>query len=92
MHADAVTRGQRVLSIDDLIATGGTAEAAARLIEQAGGKLVGCGFLIDLTFLKGTEKLKKYAVFSLFSTIPSELRRTLTAEVEYTVEWIWHSC
>jgi len=51
--------------IDVLVATGGTAEAATRLIEQAGGKVVGCGFLIDLTFLKGAEKLKKYDVYSL---------------------------
>ena len=65
MHADAVARGQRVLLIDDLVATGGTAVAAARLIEQAGGEIVGCGFMIDLTFLKGSEKLKKYEVFSL---------------------------
>ena len=65
IHADAVTRGQRVLLIDDLIATGGTAVAAVRLIEQAGGKVVGCAFLIDLTFLKGAQKLNKYDVYSL---------------------------
>jgi len=65
MHADAIAPGQKALLIDDLIATGGTAEAAARLIEEAGGKVVGCGFLIDLTFLKGAEKLKKHDVFSL---------------------------
>jgi adenine phosphoribosyltransferase len=65
IHADALRRGQRVLLIDDLIATGGTAEAAARLVEQAGGTVVGCGFLIDLAFLKGAAKLKKYDVYSL---------------------------
>ena len=65
MHADAVRPGQKVLLIDDLLATGGTAEATARLIEQAGGEVVGCGFLIDLAFLNGAEKLKKYEVFSL---------------------------
>ena len=65
MHVDAVTPGQRALLIDDLIATGGTAQAAAQLIEQAGGRVVGCGFLIDLAFLKGVEKLKKYGVCSL---------------------------
>jgi adenine phosphoribosyltransferase len=65
IHADAIKPGQRVLLIDDLLATGGTAEAAARLVEQAGGKVIGCGFLIDLAFLKGAEKLKKYEVYSL---------------------------
>ena len=65
MHVDAVTPGQRALLIADLIATGGTALAAAQLIEQAGGQVVGCGFLIDLAFIKGAEKLKKYDVCSL---------------------------
>jgi len=65
MHADAVKRGQRVLLIDDLLATGGTAKAAARLVERAGGRVVGCGFLIELSFLKGAQKLKKYGVYSL---------------------------
>ena len=65
MHVDAIKPGQRALLIDDLIATGGTALAAAQLIEQAGGKIVGCGFLIDLAFLKGAERLKKYDVYSL---------------------------
>ena len=65
MHVDAVSPGQRALLIDDLLATGGTAEAAARLIEQAGGRIVGCGFLIDLAFLNGAGKLKKYDVLSL---------------------------
>jgi adenine phosphoribosyltransferase len=65
MHADAVAPGQRALLIDDLLATGGTAQASARLIERAGGQVVGCGFLIELAFLKGAEKLKKYDVHSL---------------------------
>ncbi len=65
MHADAVEPKQRCLLIDDLIATGGTAQAATRLIEQAGGQVVGCGFLIDLAFLNGCAKLKKYDCFSL---------------------------
>jgi len=65
IHADAIQPGQRVLLIDDLLATGGTAEASTRLIEQAGGQVIGCGFLIDLAYLKGAEKLKKYEVFSL---------------------------
>ena len=65
IHADAIQPGQRVLLIDDLLATGGTAEAASRLIEQAGGEVVGCGFMIDLAFLNGAAKLEKYEVFSL---------------------------
>ncbi len=65
LHVDAIKPGQRALLIDDLIATGGTTVAAAKLVEQAGGRIVGCGFLIDLAFLKGAEKLKQYDVCSL---------------------------
>ena len=65
MHKDALTKGNRVLLIDDLIATGGTAKAACHLIEKAGGIVVGCGFVIDLPDLKGKEKLSKYPVFAL---------------------------
>ena len=57
--------GQRVLLVDDLLATGGSAQAAAGLIERLGGQVVGIAFMIDLTFLKGIEKLEKYDVFSL---------------------------
>ena len=65
MHADAIEPGQRVLIIDDVLATGGTASAVARLVEQVGGKVVGLGFVIELTFLHGLEKLSGYDVFSL---------------------------
>lgn len=65
MHRDAVKPGQRVLVVDDLLATGGSAKAAAELVEQLGGVVVGIVFLIDLTFLKGVEKLDGYDVFSL---------------------------
>jgi adenine phosphoribosyltransferase len=65
MHTDAVQPGQRVLIVDDLLATGGSAKATAELIEHLGGKVVGFAFVIDLTFLKGIEKLKGYDVFSL---------------------------
>jgi len=65
MHKDAIRPGQRVLLVDDLLATGGSAKAAATLIEQLGGKVVGVAFLIDLTFLKGVEKLKGYDVRSI---------------------------
>ena len=65
IHADAIGPGEKVLLIDDLLATGGTAKACAEMIEEAGGELVGCGFLIELTFLNGAAKLDKYDVFSL---------------------------
>jgi adenine phosphoribosyltransferase len=65
IHIDAVTSGTRVLLIDDLLATGGTMEAGCRLVEKAGGKVVGCAFLIELTFLKGRERLTPHPVFSL---------------------------
>lgn len=57
MHVDSVEVGQRVLILDDLIATGGTAGAAVRLAQEAGGKVVGCAFLIELTALGGVAKL-----------------------------------
>ncbi len=65
MHIDGVTAGARVLLVDDLLATGGTMAAAARLVEQAGGGVFGCAFLVELAFLKGREKLAGYDVFSL---------------------------
>ena len=65
MHKDAIDGGRNVLIIDDLLATGGTAAAVAKLVEQGGGKVVGMGFLVELTFLKGRDKLKGYDVFSL---------------------------
>jgi adenine phosphoribosyltransferase len=65
MHADAVEPGERVLIVDDLIATGGTALAAARLVESVGGTVAGFGFIIELTFLPGRQKLQGYEVESL---------------------------
>ncbi len=65
IHQDAIQPGQKVLLVDDLLATGGSAKAAAELIEKLGGSVVGMVFLIDLTFLKGVEKLQGYKVFSL---------------------------
>ncbi|MBQ5552785.1 MAG: adenine phosphoribosyltransferase [Erysipelotrichaceae bacterium] len=65
MHADAIKPGQKVLIIDDLLATGGTVEATAKMIEELGGEVVGCAFLIELEGLGGREKLNKYDVFTL---------------------------
>jgi len=65
MHRDAIQPGQRVLIVDDLIATGGSAAATARLVERLGGEVVGIAFLIELAFLKGVEKLKDYDVFTV---------------------------
>jgi adenine phosphoribosyltransferase len=65
MHGDAIQEGEHVLIVDDLIATGGAALAAARLVESLGGIVAGFGFIIELTFLPGREKLKGYQVESL---------------------------
>jgi adenine phosphoribosyltransferase len=65
MHKDAVTNGTRVLIVDDLLATGGTAAAAARMVEEAGGTVAGLGFVVELTFLKGRARLPGHDVFSL---------------------------
>jgi adenine phosphoribosyltransferase len=65
MHQDAVHPGSRVLIVDDLLATGGTAAATARLVEQVGGTVAGLGFVIELSFLNGRRKLEGYDVFSL---------------------------
>lgn len=59
IHHDAITEGARVLIHDDLIATGGTASAATKLVERLGGKVIGYSFIIELSFLKGREQLKK---------------------------------
>jgi adenine phosphoribosyltransferase len=65
IHEDAVGRGEKVVIVDDLLATGGTAEAAAKLVESIGGQVAKIAFVIELGFLKGRKKLKGYDVFSL---------------------------
>jgi adenine phosphoribosyltransferase len=65
MQKGAVTPGQRVLLVDDLLATGGTAAATGRIVERLGGEVVGCVFLVELTFLGGREALANYDVLSL---------------------------
>ena len=67
IHRDAVQPGQKVVIVDDLIATGGTCEAACRLVEELGGEVVKICFVMELEGLKGREKLKKYDVQSLIS-------------------------
>jgi adenine phosphoribosyltransferase len=65
IHRDAIRRGERVIIVDDLLATGGTAQATARLAESLGAEIVGLGFVVELDFLKPREKLSEYDVFSL---------------------------
>lgn len=65
MHIDGVSSGQRVLVVDDLLATGGTVEACCRLLENTGAKVVGCAFLICLDFLKGEQRIAPHEAFSL---------------------------
>ena len=65
MHQDAIKKGEKVVIIDDLIATGGTTEAIIKLVEREGGEVVKIGFVMELEGRKGREKLKDYDVFSL---------------------------
>jgi len=65
IHRDAIAPGTRVLIVDDLLATGGTARATAQLVEQLGGSVTGVAFVVELTFLGGRERLNGYDVFSL---------------------------
>lgn len=67
IHQDAVNAGERVLMIDDLLATGGTMAAACQLVESCGGTVAGCGFVIELGFLKGREKLDKHRCEAIIS-------------------------
>lgn len=65
IHKDAIEPGQRVLIVDDLLATGGTAVATAKLVSSLGGEIAGMAFVVELDFLKGRDKLAGYEVFSL---------------------------
>jgi len=67
MHADAIDSGDKILMVDDLLATGGTMEAACRLVEELGGEIAGAAFLVELKFLNGAEKLGKYKIVSLIT-------------------------
>ena len=65
IHEDSIVAGQKVLIIDDLLATGGTVDACCRLVEQCGATVAGCGFLINLSFLNGSERLGDRNLFSI---------------------------
>jgi adenine phosphoribosyltransferase len=65
MHTDSIQPGERVLIVDDLLATGGTVSATIELVEKLGGHIAGIAFLVELTFLKGREQLKGHDVFAL---------------------------
>ena len=65
VHKDAIHQGQRVIIVDDLLATGGTAEATTKLATSLGAEIAGLGFVVELDFLKGRDKLRQYDVYSL---------------------------
>ena len=67
MHRDAIAPGQRVLIVDDLLATGGTMRASIDLVEQLGGNVVGLSFLVELSFLNGREKLQGYNIHTIIT-------------------------
>lgn len=67
VHKDSIKKGQRVLIVDDLLATGGTVEATIKLVEELGGVVAGLAFLIELEDLKGREKLKGYPILTLMN-------------------------
>jgi len=80
MHEDAIEKGDSVLIADDLLATAGTACAAINLVERLGGKVNGMAFLVELTFLKGIEKLKGYDTFSLLKYDNEEVKEEKTKD------------
>lgn len=65
IHVDAIEQGERVLVVDDLLATGGTCDAACRLVETLGGNVIGCAFIVSLPDLKGWERIKRYDCYWL---------------------------
>ena len=65
MHEDAISQGEKVVIIDDLIATGGTIEAAVKLVKKLGGDILECGFIVELPELKGREKIKDQYIFTI---------------------------
>ncbi len=64
MHTDAIEKGENILIHDDVLATGGTAKAVCDLVEQLGGNIIQCNFLMEIDFLKGREKISEYEIFA----------------------------
>jgi adenine phosphoribosyltransferase len=75
IHQDAVAPGQKVVIVDDLIATGGTFEAAAKLVEKLGGEIIELACIVELTFLPGREKLSKYKLHSLVTYDSEDVKK-----------------
>ncbi|MBT9145389.1 adenine phosphoribosyltransferase [candidate division NPL-UPA2 bacterium Unc8] len=65
IHQDAITKGENILIVDDVLATGGTVKSVVELVEKLGGRVIACTFLIELAFLHGRDKLKKYKIYYL---------------------------
>ena len=65
MHEDSISQGEKVIIIDDLIATGGTIEAAVKLVKKLGGDILECGFIVELPELKGRDKIKDHKIFTI---------------------------
>ena len=65
MHEDAITEGEKIVIVDDLIATGGTIEAAVKLVKKLGGDILECAFIVELPELKGREKIKDQKIFTI---------------------------
>jgi adenine phosphoribosyltransferase len=79
IHTDAIRKGERVLIVDDLLATGGTVAAACRLVERLKGKITGLAFFIELPFLKGRSKLTRYEIYSIITYETEEGRAAESA-------------
>ncbi len=75
IHEDAIHPGQKVVVVDDLVATGGTMEAAGKLVERSGGEIMEMACIVELTFLPGREKLEKYKLHSLVTYDSEEVKR-----------------
>ena len=75
IHEDAIKKDDNVLAVDDVLATGGTSHAAAQLVERLGGRVASFVFLIELSFLKGRNKIKNYPIFRLINYFPRRVNR-----------------
>src|SRR5438034_716660 len=82
IHKDAIQKGQRVIIVDDLLATGGTAEASAKLAKSLGAEIAGLGFVVELDFLKGREQLKQTRFAKFLSILVRSLRNTVGVDTQ----------